>query len=49
MHSTLNKWLEELDQETTIVVSSKINEEANGNMVTFGFNQDLLEGWGNDS
>ena len=49
MHSTLNKWLEELDQETSIIVSSEINEEANGNMVTFGFNQDLLESWGNDS
>jgi hypothetical protein len=49
MHSTLNKWLEELYLETSIVVSSEINEEADGNLVTFGFNQDLLESWGNDT
>lgn len=46
MHSTLDKWLEELDEETSIVISSEINEEARGNMVGFGFNQDMLDGWG---
>ena len=49
MHSTLNKWLEELDEETSIVISSEINEEARANMVCFGFNQDLLESWGANS
>ena len=45
MHSTLNTWLEELEQETVIVTSDEINEEAKENMVTFGFNPDLLKEW----
>jgi hypothetical protein len=45
MHSTLNKWLEELEEETSIVTSNEIDEEANGNMVTFGFNHDSLKDW----
>jgi len=49
MHSTLNKWLEELEEETAIVTSNEINEEANGNMVTFDFNHDSLEDWDKDS
>ncbi len=49
MHSTLNKWLIELEQETVIVTSKNINEEAHGNLVTFGFNHDLLKEWGKES
>jgi len=49
MHGTLNKWLEELEGETEIVSSIEINEEANRNMVTFGFNEALLKEWGKDS
>ena len=49
MHSTLNKWLAELEEETVIVTSKDINEEAHGNMVTFGFNQNLLQEWGKES
>ncbi|MFV1922521.1 MAG: hypothetical protein ACMZ63_07960 [Methylotenera sp.] len=49
MHSTLNKWLIELEEETVIVTSTNINEEAHGNMVTFGFNQNLLTEWGKES
>lgn len=49
MHSTLNSWLEELEVETQIVTSEKIDDEANGNMVSFGFNADLLNEWGKDS
>ena len=49
MHRTLNKWLEELEKETTVVTSNEINEEANSNMVTFGFSQDSIEDWDKDS
>lgn len=49
MHSTLEKWLSELEQETVILASDKINEEAGGNMVSFGFNEDLLQEWGKES
>ena len=49
MHSTLNKWLEELEEEVAIVTSDEINEEANGNMVSFGFDHDLLKEWGKGS
>ena len=45
MHKTLKNWLEELAEETIIVSSEDINEEANGNMVTFGINQNLLSEW----
>ena len=49
IHSTLNNWLEELEKETVIVTSESINEEAHGNMVTFGFTQNLLKEWGKES
>ena len=49
MHSTLNKWLEELEEEISIVASNEIDEEANGNMVTYGFNRDSLEDWEKES
>ncbi len=49
MHNTLKKWLAELEEETVIIYSEDINQEANQNMVSFGFNQDLLAEWGNDS
>ena len=49
MHSTLNKWLEELDEEAVVIASNEIEEEALGNMVTFGFSDDLLEEWGKGS
>ena len=49
MHKTLKNWLEELEEETAIVSSADINEEANGNMVTFGFNQNMLSEWKKDS
>lgn len=49
MHGTLKKWLEELEDETEIISSSEINEEAHCNMVAFGVNQGLLQEWGKDS
>ncbi len=49
MHSTLKTWLKEVEEETIIVTSKEINEEAKGNMVTFGFNSSLLTEWGCDS
>lgn len=49
MHSTLNKWITELEDETEIVASDDINEEANSNMVTFEFNDLLLQEWGKES
>lgn len=48
MHSTLEKWLAELE-ETVILTSDEINEEARCNMVSFGFNEDLLQEWGKES
>jgi len=48
MHSTLEKWLAELE-ETVILVSDEINEEARCNMVSFGCNEDLLQEWGKES
>ena len=45
MHKTLKNWLLELEKETVIVSSSDINQEANENMVTFGFSQELLKEW----
>ncbi len=49
MHSTLEKWLAELEKETVILASDEINEEARCNMVSFGFNEDLLQEWGKES
>jgi len=49
MHSTLQKWLNELEEETLIVQSSEINEEARGNMVLFGVPKNCLNEWGQDS
>ncbi len=49
MHTTLNSWLEELEEETLIVTSDIIDDEVNGNMVSFGFNGELLHEWGKDS
>ncbi|WP_105167825.1 hypothetical protein [Pseudoalteromonas sp. T1lg23B] len=49
MHSTLNNWVQELESETEIVSSEEINEEANSNMVSFGFNDTVLNDWGKDS
>ena len=49
MHTTLSKWLEELEEETKIFVSDEINEEAQSNMVSFDFSEDLLNEWGKES
>jgi hypothetical protein len=49
MHSTLNKWLEELEEETIVLTSNDINIEATGNMVMFNFDCDLLKVWGKGS
>lgn len=49
MHSTLEKWLSELEQETVILASDEINEEARGNMGSFGFDEVLLQEWGKES
>lgn len=46
MHSTLKQWLEELEDEVEVVSSEDINEEARANLVTFGFNEELLNEWG---
>lgn len=46
MHTTLKKWLRELEDETTITKSSSINEEAHNNMVTFGLSEESLGDWG---
>ena len=48
MHSTLSKWLEELE-ETKISTSDQINDEARANMVSFGVNGGLLQEWGKES
>ncbi len=49
MHSTLKQWLKELENEINIVASVEINEEANGNMFTFGCNEEMLHDWGKGS
>ncbi len=49
MHATLKQWLDELEEEIALVTSSDINNEAHGNMVTFGFDEELLNQWGEDS
>lgn len=49
MHNTLKIWLTELEEETVIVYSEDINQEANQNMVSFGCDQALLIEWGKDS
>ena len=49
MHSTLEKWLAELEEVTVILASDEINVEASCNMVSFGFNEDLLQKWGKES
>ena len=49
MHSTLEKWLAELEEETVIIGSGEINEEARCNMVSFGFSESLLQEWGKES
>lgn len=49
MHSTLKTWLSELEEETAIIYSEDISQEAHQNMVSFGFNQALLVEWGKNS
>lgn len=49
MHTTLNKWLEELEDETRLYVLDEVNQEAQANMVAFGFNEALLNEWGKES
>ncbi len=49
MHNTLKKWLAELEEEIVIIYSKDINQEARQNMVSFGFNQNLLIKWQKDS
>lgn len=49
MHPTLNKWLEELEEEIDICTSKEIKEEAQSNMVSFGFTKKLLKEWGIES
>jgi hypothetical protein len=49
MHSSLIKWLEELEEEIEIVASGEIGEKAHANMVSFGFNEELLNDWGENS
>ena len=49
MHSTLKRWLAELEDEIEVISSEEITEEARTNMVTFGFNEELLNEWGKSS
>ncbi len=49
MHTTLNKWLEELEDETTILDSCEINKESRSNMVSLDFNEGLLKECGKES
>lgn len=48
MHNTLKTWLDELE-ELDITTSTGINEEAQANMVTFGFSDSALKEWGKAS
>lgn len=49
MHSTLNEWLTELEDEIELITSDDINVEANSNMVTFGVNESIFKDWGESS
>ncbi len=49
MHNTLRKWLIELEEEMVVICAEDIHQEAEQNMVSFGFNQDLLKEWSEDS
>lgn len=47
--STLQTWLDELDDEVVLLHSSNLNSEANHNIVTFGISEDNLREWGLES
>ncbi|MCP4267956.1 MAG: hypothetical protein GY777_20700 [Candidatus Brocadiaceae bacterium] len=49
MHITHKKWLNELEDEISIVYSEVAKEEANGNLVTFVVTAEVLNEWGADS
>jgi len=49
MHNTLKLWLDDLEEEVEVLSSEDINEEARVNLVTFGFNEELLNEWGKSS
>ena len=49
MHDTLKKWLEEMDTEISIVQSEDIITEAQGNQLSFGVSEDVLNEWGQQS
>lgn len=48
MHNTLRRWLVELE-ETVVICAEDIHQEAEQNMVSFGFNQNLLIEWSEGS
>ncbi len=45
MNETLQKWLNELNEELLLIHSTEVNTEANSNMFTFGINSE----WTKDS
>ena len=49
MHSTLNQWLIELEEEIEIIQSANQNQEANFNMFTIGASDRLFKDWGSSS
>ncbi|MGP4717009.1 hypothetical protein ACTXGL_10260 [Psychrobacter sp. T6-6] len=48
MHNTFRRWLTELE-DMVVICAEDIHQEAAQNIVSFGFNQDLLVEWSEDS
>lgn len=49
MHETHKRWLKELNDELLLTYSEILNDQANGNKNSFGFDSELLNEWGADS
>ena len=49
LHRTLQTWLDELNEEVTLISSSDLNQEANEHLITFGVSENELAVWGKES
>jgi len=49
LHCTLKTWLNELNEEVSLINSSDLDDEANNHLVTFGASESDLTEWGKES
>jgi hypothetical protein len=49
LHRTLQTWLDELNEEVSLINSADLNHEANEHLITFGVSESELAVWGKES